>query len=467
MKPGVNFAIPAILPPLDRGFRPAVLADSAFKHAVAEAGSGLPLVFALERADGAVARYETRVFPEDHPFVTANLAYAERLFKFLLWQCGGWRAYVGGPKRIGEWIRECYSPTGTRAFDCRFMGTEVYERPFTVLPCAITDLPAEKESDSTLGRHLGGCRIGFDLGASDRKVAAVIDGKVVFSEEVVWEPGVQSDPDYHYREIIAGLRKAASFLPRVDAIGGSAAGVYVDNRVRVASLFRAVPAERYTLVRNLFTRISDEMGAPLVIVNDGDVAALAGAMSLEANGILGIALGSSEAAGYVSPTGTITGQLNELAFSPIDYSPQAPLDEWSGDRGCGVQYLSQQAIFRLAPQAGIVIPQGLTPADRLRFVQESLERGEERAAKIWQSIGVYLGYAIAHYASFYEIDHLLILGRCTSGRGGELIMERANTVLRTEFPELNERIELHLPDEKSRRVGQAIAAASLPNLEGS
>lgn len=453
---------PSVVPSLDGGFRPAVVADHAFQHAVANSGGGVPLIFALERADGAVSRWETRVFPEEHSLFAANLAYAERVFKFLLWQRGGWRAYVGGPKQIGEWIKECYSSSGERAFDYRFMGEEVYERPFTVLPCALSDVPAEKESDSPLGGYLDGCRIGFDLGASDRKVAAVIDGEVVFSEEVVWEPGIQSDPDYHYREIMTALRRAASHMPRVDAIGGSSAGVYVNNKVRVASLFRAVPAERYALVRDLFLRISDEMGTQIVIANDGDVAALAGAMSLEANGIIGIALGSSEAAGYVSPTGTVTGWLNELAFAPIDYYPQAPLDEWSGDRGCGVQYLSQQAIFRLANASGIAVPGDLTPADRLTFVQELLEGGDERAMEIWKSIGVYLGYAIAHYASFYDIDHLLILGRCTSGRGGELIMEHAEIVLQTEFPTLTEQINLHLPDKKSRRVGQAIAAASLP-----
>ena len=406
------------------------------------------------------ARYETRVFPEGNPRFTANLAYAERVFKFLLWQRGGGRAYIGGPKRIGEQIRGCYSPTGARAFDCHFVGKEVYARPFTVIPCALADVPAEKESAISLGRHLDGCRIGFDLGAPDRKVVVAVDGKVVFSKEVVWESGVQSDPEYHYREIIGALRRAASFMPRVDGIGGSAAGVYVGNKVRVSSLFRAVPAERYALVRDLFTRIDDEMGVPLVIVNDGDVTALSGALSLEKNGIFGIALGLSEAAGYVSTEGTITGWLNELAFVPIDHSPHAPRDELSGDRGCGAQYLSHQAVFRLARASGIAVPGDLTPADRLRFVQELLEGGDERAAAIWQSIGVYLGYALVHYASFYEIDHLLILGRCTSGRGGRLLMDGARSVLQTEFSVLAERICLHLQDARSRRI----AAASLPDL---
>jgi predicted NBD/HSP70 family sugar kinase len=104
----------------------------------------------------------------------------------------------------------------------------------------------------------------------------------------------------------------------------------------------------------------------------------------------------------------------------------------------------------------------LTDADRLKFVQEKLEAGHEGAVKIWQSMGVYLGYGLAHYADFYEVKHVLLLGRCTSGRGGSLILDGANAVMQAEFPELAARIHIQLPDEKSRRVGQSIAAASLP-----
>jgi predicted NBD/HSP70 family sugar kinase len=254
-------------------------------------------------------------------------------------------------------------------------------------------------------------------------------------------------------------------MPRVDAIGGSSAGVYVDNQVRVASLFRGIPKDRYDEVRNLFLRIRDEMNVPLEIVNDGDVTALAGSMSLEDNGVLGIALGSSEASGYVNLEGNITGWLNELAFAPVDYSPDAPVDEWSGDRGCGGLYFSQRCVFRLAPRVGIEIPTDITPAQKLKFVQEKLEAGHEGATKIWQSIGVYMGYAIAHYADFYDLKHVLILGRCTSGRGGPLIVDGAAQVLRSESPELAARVNIQFPDEKSRRVGQSIAAASLAALE--
>lgn len=454
---------PSIFPPLDKEFVPAVLANRAFQNEAAQ--YGVPLVFGLERENGILSRFECLAFPEDHPKSAANLPYAERVLKFLLWQRGGYRVYVGGPRSIGEYLQNCYSPTGERRFDAHFMGMQVYEHPFEVVPCAPEEVPAEMEIGMALGRHLDGCRIGFDLGASDRKVSAVIDGNAVYSEEVIWEPSKHSDPEYHYQEIMTALKTAASKMPRVDAIGGSSAGIFIGSRPMVGSLFRSVPTERFSEVKNLFLRIRDELNVPLEVINDGDVTAMAGSMALEDNGVLGIAMGSSEAAGYVDTHGHIRGWLNELAFAPVDYSPLAAEDEWSGDIGCGSQYFSQQCVFRLAPKAGIEIPGGITDAEKLKFVQEKLEAGHEGAVKIWQSMGIYLGYSLAHYADFYDIKHVLILGRCTSGSGGKLILEEANRVLHAEFPELFGKINVQLPDEKSRRVGQSIAAASLPAID--
>jgi predicted NBD/HSP70 family sugar kinase len=466
MKDAFTLIPPGIAPPLDPGFRPAVLANRGFRDELQRAGSGQPLVIGLERAEGGLSRFETRVFPDDHLRAVANLVYVERLFKFLLWQWGGWKAYVGGSSRIADHLRATYSPTGARAFDHKFMGEDVYDRPFTVVSCRPEDVPPAREQARPLGRHLDGCRIGFDLGASDRKVSAVIDGVPVFSEEVVWTPGAQKDPTYHYNEILAALKTAASKMPRVDAIGGSSAGVYVDDSVRIASLFRGISKERFGEVRSLFHRLRDEMGVPFAIINDGDVTALAGSMSLEDTGVLGVALGSSEAAGYVDLEGRVTGWLNELAFAPIDYQPDAPADEWSGDRGVGAQYFSQQCVFRLAPRAGIEIPEGLVLAEKLKHAQALLEDGHEGARRIWQTMGVYMGYGLAHYAEFYPLKHALILGRCTSGRGGQIILDGARAVLDREFPDVCGRINIQLPDEKSRRVGQSIAAASLPALAG-
>ena len=215
-----------------------------------------------------------------------------------------------------------------------------------------------------LGRHLDGNRIGFDLGGSDRKVAAVIDGRVVFSDETVWDPYHKPDPQYHFDGIMDSLRKAAAHLPRVDAIGGSAAGVYVNNRVKAGSLFRGVPQDLFDArVKDMFLDVRKAWNdVPFEVVNDGEVTALAGSMSLGENAILGIALGTSTAAGYVTPDGNITSWLNELAFVPIDYNPGAPVDEWSGDYGVGSQYFSQQAVGRLMPVAGIDAPADLRAA---------------------------------------------------------------------------------------------------------
>jgi predicted NBD/HSP70 family sugar kinase len=456
---------PRFVPPLDPNFRPAVLANHAFRREVEQSGVGVPLVLGVERVGGSLSRFETLVYPEGHPRAEANLVYVERLVKFLLWQRGGWKVYVGGPGSVGDFIRQCYAPEGSRAFDYHFMGEKVYQHPFTVESCAAHEVPPEHESEKSLGRHLEGCRIGFDLGASDLKISAVVDGQAIFSEEIVWEPRKHTDPQYHHDKILDALKLAASKMPRVDAIGGSSAGVYVSNQPMVASLFRGIPEERFGDVHNMFHRIREEMSnVPLEVINDGEVTALAGSMSLEDDSILGVAMGSSEAAGYVTPTGNITDWLNELAFAPVDYHPDAFADEWSGDRGVGALYFSQQAVFRLAPKAGITVPQDVTDADKLKFVQNMLEAGHEGAVNIWRCMGIYLGYTVAHYADFYALKHVLILGRCTSGRGGSLILDGANEVLKAEFPELAARINIQLPDEKSRRVGQSIAAASLPEF---
>jgi predicted NBD/HSP70 family sugar kinase len=254
-------------------------------------------------------------------------------------------------------------------------------------------------------------------------------------------------------------------MPRLDAIGGSAAGIYIDNRTRAASLFRGIAPQNYDQVRTMFLRLREEFGVPLEVINDGEVTALAGAMALNDQPVLGVALGSSEAAGYITPSGAVTNWLNELAFAPIDYNPDGPIDEWSGDRGVGSQYFSQQCVFRLASRAGIEVPSGVTDAEKLKFIQHKLEAGDDGARKIWQSMGVYLGYGIAHYADFYALKHILILGRCTSGKGGPIMLEGAQLILKREFPQLSEQISLELPSEQIRRVGQSIAAASLPEIK--
>jgi predicted NBD/HSP70 family sugar kinase len=460
MNPMDSFLIaPRLVPPLDAAFRPAALATRAFAKAV-RAANLVPVEIALEQGDGSVSHFKTEVFPASHKSAGANFYHVERLVKFLLWSRGCYRVHFVGPPDIGKQLQQYFVTTATGKFDANIMGERIYERPFEVVLAAA--LPPERSRTSALGRHTEGYRIGFDLGASDRKAAAVIDGKVVFSEERLWDPVKQTDPQWHFNEIMDSLKRAAEHLPRVDAIGGSSAGVYVNNRVMVASLFRGVPTDVFNArVKDLFLQIKKAWNdIPFEIVNDGDVTALAGAMSLNDNAVLGVAMGSSEAAGFVTPEGRITTWLNELAFVPVDYNPNGPIDEWSGDRGVGAQYFSQQCVGRLIPAAGIQAEGGLP--EKLKHVQMLMDKGDERAGKIYETIGVYLGYGTAHYATFYDCKHVLVLGRVTTGPGGTIIVENAKRVLREEFPDLN--IQFHVPDEKEKRHGQAIAAASLPKI---
>jgi predicted NBD/HSP70 family sugar kinase len=449
------------IPPLDPGFQPAVLVNRHYVAAAKKTGQAVPLVIGLEREGGLVSRYETFVFPDAD---AATLQYVERTVKFLLWARGGWKIFVGGPKAIGEFIKTTYSPRGARKFDCEMM-EKAYGKKLQVVVTTPEKVPANSEMEVAAGGHLKGCRIGFDLGASDYKVSAVIDGEAVFTEESPWDPKNQPNPDYHYHHISAALHRAAAHLPSVNAIGGSSAGVIVDNEIRVASLLRAIPKKDFPKAAGIFKRIQKEWNVPLMMMNDGDVTALAGALSLRKKGMLGIAMGSSEAAGFMDQQGRILGWLNELAFAPVDYNPNAAADEWSGDRGVGALYFSQQAVNKLLPAAKISLPEKMGLSERLKEVQALMAKGDLRAAKIYETIGVYLGYAMAHYADFYDFRHALILGRVTTGKGGDIVLDKAREVLNSEFPAVAKKIALHVPDEKSRRVGQAVAAASLPEVK--
>jgi predicted NBD/HSP70 family sugar kinase len=425
-------------------------------------GAGDDFKIALERESGAVSVFSARLVQGD---AEMRQRHAERLAKFFLWSRGGWRLHVWAEDEgVASVLDSAYRPGGARAFDADLM-SRVYGRKFEVIPAANpAEVPSAVESERVLGGNLDGCRIGFDLGASDYKVAAVRDGEAVYSDEFPWNPKDEADPDYHYRHLNEGLRRAAEHLPRVDAIGGSSAGVIVDNRFMVASLLRSIPEDKLPQARNLFLRLREEWGVPFEVANDGDVTALAGAMSLGVTGLLGIAMGSSEAAGYINPAGKMTGWLNELAFAPVDLNPDAAADEWSGDRGVGALYFSQQAVNKLLPAAGIPVAAELNLPERLKHVQGLMVEEVASARSIYETIGVYLGHALPLYAGFYDMRHVLLLGRVTSGRGGGILLDRAREVLGSDYPELADKIELHLPDEKSRRVGQAVAAASLPAL---
>ena len=453
--------------PLDPGFMPMSIVYRDFEAAV-KAEGGEKLTIGLERNNGLTSVFTVDVFKDGTGHDEENHDFVERIVKTLLWARGGYKIIIAGSRVIADKIKEDYSPDGIRAFDRDFM-SGVYEAPFEVIWVPAEQAPVANETAAPVGRHLDGCRIGFDAGGSDRKVSAVVEGEATYSEEVVWFPKLQNDPQYHYEGILDAMKTAASKMPRVDAIGVSTAGVVIGNRIMTSSLFLKVKNENpdafEKVVKNIYLDIAKEIGdVPIEVANDGDVTALAGAMNLEDTNVLGIAMGTSEAGGYVDGNGNITGWLNELAFVPADYNKEAMVDEWSGDYGCGVKYFSQDSVIKLCPAAGIALDESASPAEKLKVVQNLMAQGDERAVKIYETIGAYFGYAVAYYALFYDIKHVLLMGRVSSGEGGNILYKNAQKVLVEEFPELAKKITIHLPDENSRRVGQSIAAASLPAI---
>ena len=445
-------------PLLDPRFIPMGLFNKAFLKTAKK-----PVSVAVERENGQVATVHTFIHGTAE-MAAADTYYMDRLVKSILWMKGGFKVFITD-KAMCDYLQSAYCAGGSRRFDADFMA-KVYEQPFQVVLCE--EVPPEKGASQAIGRHLAGCRIGFDAGGSDRKVSAVIDGESVYSEEVVWFPKTNADPDYHYDGIVAALKSAASKMPRVDAVGVSSAGVFVANMTRAASLFLQVPADQFEAkVKDIYPRaVRDTFGpeVPVVVCNDGDVSALAGAMGLGENSVLGIAMGTSEAVGYVDEKGNITGWLNELAFMPVDAHPDAMEDEWSGDIGCGVKYFSQDSVIKLAPRAGIELDPALSPAEKLKVVQKRMAEDDEAARQVYLTIGTYLGHTLAYYHELYGCKHVLLLGRVMSGKGGDLILSEAQRVLAEEYPQYEGRLIPALPDEKTRRVGQSAAAASLPEL---
>ena len=447
-------------PELDPGFVPMQKFNETFLKTAKE-----PFGIAIERNDKQIFVLQTRIHG-DAAHAEVDKYYVDRLVKFQLWQKGGFRVYVKGAASVYESLKLAYSPAGSRAFDADFFGG-LYQNPFEVL--LVDELPEAYEIKKSIGRNFEGSRVGVDFGGSDYKVAAVVDGEAIYSNETVWNPKINSDPDYHYNGVLAAVKEAASKLPRVDAIGVSSAGIIGGNRILAAQLFQKVPKELFDAKgRDTYFRVVAEMEKelgkkiPFEVANDGDVAALAVSIGLDRYNILGLAMGTSFIGGFVDKNGNLSNWCSELAFAPVDASPDAAEDDWSGDIGVGVQYFCQEAVIKLAPRVDITFEGLDTPAKKLKKVQDLLADGHEGAAAIFRSIGVYLGHTAAFYYDSYGTDCMMPLGRVVSGRGGDIILEVAKAVLKEEYPDCP--VELSLPDEKTRRMGQSVAAASLPAI---
>lgn len=483
--------------PLDAGFRPLVLGKRKYIEAASRCNDKIS--WALLR-EGGCARYELPVFPSDHDDVDASIYLAGVLIQEMLWQRSAYELQLAGPEKICLALKADFSLGGRYDFEVKSMprvcGTT--DKPFKVeIKADASALEPSKDTPVECGTEANGCRLAFDLGKSDIKTVAVKDGKVEYSKETEWDV-TNSDPDYHYKAIRDALLVAKQHLDRVDAVGGSATGtISLDNGATWCDIFPNVPAELYQeKVVDIFRRLAKDIAgeAPLKVINDGEVTALAAVQRINSlrkeksvdsgsvGNVMGISMGSSEGAGYANAQGNLTGWINELCYVKLDMNPEAPLDPWScAHRGLSHMYLGQRGATKLAGKAGLQVPPNQVyphddmcqikhdiHADCLKNIQKAMQSADldQKAAaeKIYRTVGVYLGYALAQYREFYKIDHLMILGRVSKGEGGDMMLQTAREVLEKEF-DGEGHIEFYTADDEFKAVGQCIAAAALPIVD--
>jgi len=474
---------PKVPAPLDPNFSPLVLGKKNYMKFLS--GSPHSIEWALPRADGC-ARYKLPVFADTHEDVECSIYLAGVLIQEMIWQRSASGLQLAGPPKQCEALKAAFSPGGAYEYEILSMpnvcGTP--EKPFEVKIVDAKDLPAYKDTPQEMGKDASGCRLAFDLGKSDIKTVAVKDGEVVYSKETEWDV-TNPDPDYHYKAIVDALNIAKAELPKVDAVGGSATGtVSGDNEATWCDIFPNVPPDVYKAkVVDIFKRMAKEVAGdvPLKVINDGEVTALAAVQKIGKGNILGISMGSSEGGGYANKDGNLNGWINEMCYIKLDLNPEAPTDPWTKGchRGISHMYLGQRGATKLAAKAGVQVPENYVyphpdmctikhedHAQCLKLIQKAMAdpAQEPQVRKLYETVGVYLGYGLAQYCEFYPINHVMILGRVSKGSGGDLMLDVAKKVLMSEFPQFGH-IQFHTADDHFKAVGQCIAAAALPTIK--
>jgi len=476
---------PKVPAPLDPNFSPVILAKRQYRAACSDA-SFPELHLALPRATGC-ARVSLKVFPDGHKDCDASTYLAGVLVQEMIWQRSASALIISGPDYICNALIAGFAVGGQYEFEATTMpcvnGTPDAKFEVTRVSSA-ADLPEAKDTPQVCGKDANGCRLAFDLGKSDIKVVSVKDNEVVYSKETEWDV-TNPDPQYHYDAIKAAMQLGKDALPKIDAVGGSATGtVGANNEATWCDIFPNVPPAVYKeKVVDIFNRLAKDLAGdvPVKVINDGEVTALAAFQKIGKGKVMGISMGSSEGGGYANADGNLMGWINELCYIRLDLNPNAPIDPWTKGAHTGIShmYLGQRGTTKLAACGGIEGPdEYMYPnpamctikhenhAQCLKLIQKAMTdpAKEAQASLIYETVGVYLGYALAQYKEFYEVDHIMILGRVSKGKGGDLMLATAKKVLETEFPEYAD-IQFHTADDHFKAVGQCIAAAALPEVK--
>lgn len=434
---------------LDKDFKPIFDSYESFQRRAKE-----PITLTIKRGEDIIFPFYMKISSD----FKKSYFYTKKILLSLLWIVGGERIQYHGSPLFYEYLEKRFSKD--YEIQASFQEMErIFNRPVSFE--RVENIPQRKDKTNPFSGSFSGCRIGLDLGGSDRKIAVIKDNEVLYSEEVLWSPKEQMNPQYHYMGIVDSLERAKKFLPRVDGIGISTAGIVSDNELLFAALYAKVSnEEKQKEARPVFKNIMKDYfpNIPFRVQNDGDVSAIGASTLYQKNKVLGLALGTSFAAGYAKDS-SLNGWISELSKVPISVSKNARKHYILGIEGSASEYLSQKGIICLLENAGLSL-EGDLPHELLQ-IQKLAEEGNPLVLKGYHDMGIYLGSAIQYFTLFYYIESVFLLGRVMSGKGGEILLETASSYLHKR----NLNIDVFTAEEDFKRLGQSYIAASLPNIQ--
>lgn len=244
---------------------------------------------------------------------------------------------------------------------------------------AQTDLPASLRGLIAEAAH-GGI-VGLDVGGSDIKLAAALDGRLLYTEEYDWNPAASPTAEGITQPILDLLRAARSRLEaaggQLDAVGLSFPDIVMGDRIVGGETpktkgMRENPALDYEQEFAKLRELKREIlalcapGGRCRICNDGSMAAFTAAAELAAGGadadirggVIAHSLGTDLGTGWLLPDGSIPpiplemydllldlGSFPAAALPPEDL--RSSRNENSGLPGLR-RCLGQAAAYRLA-----------------------------------------------------------------------------------------------------------------------
>ncbi len=260
--------------------------------------------------------------------------------------------------------------------------------------------------------------LGIDVGGTMIKGGLFTEqGRLIAKDSVATNP--EEGPEKFGNAVEALSKKLTAGHGNADAMGIGIAGV-LDNERTTLVESPNLPALNNFAVQSV---LSDQLGIPVLIENDANVAALGELWAGSGKGLenflmftLGTGIGSGLILNGALWTGE-TGKAGEFGHIIVDTGPDAPLCG-CGKRGCIEAHGSGTAIVRMAREA---LDSGKNTALRAQFadtpgditpeaVYHEAVKGDEVCKEIYKTATCYLAVALSNINNLLDIHDFIIGG---------------------------------------------------------